>query len=641
MRQVLVTWANAETEWDVVFVNKDFEKDGVGKMIDITAGLESIISVAGAPHSSAAVSTPYSSEERQGLGRDQPSPCSSVSIPQTRPLQPTRRSHPSSLTPNPLPPLKSTPLPTPPSSSDPSTHARHTSLETHLPQLYLTTPEAHPADPPRPVISSADVIRQPKPVHQQKRPPVLDQQHDQQWQSDTRVPYDQSPRSQGKFISGISEHDIFEPHPGQPLLQDVQPPSPYSMPRSLMQQTVKSLQPPSSNPNTDSRPPSASTQYSRPATPELPIPQFRPMPPLPQVNKTPLYQSNSPNPKPTRVSTSSNVRTPPPPMVTSASPRPALHGILKQAPVSVPPRPSTADNADPRGLGVKVAAAPSSHPHPKFKNVFSLWRNTESSNTSHPRIASQPELQPQSLLEPKRPDPRAAMQTLRFSEAVEIIPRPAVDSDPYDDEEGDELPPSPSRGSVIWLENEGGMREGSGDSSENLREMERRHDVAGVPVNPSLSINPSQSSISSASSSPLTEYLTYLEAGFASPLSPDLPSPSRSFPQYLPPTSQDNGLPPLRDQPSPHRGERENSKRTPTEAREIRHKGPSVSRWLDAAYTTSPPESQHLQLAGGRIEKDCDLRYDERLLILPRDQGSQSRSIIFPSNNTKEHEIGP
>ena len=203
------------------------------------------------------------------------------------------------------------------------------------------------------------------------------------------------------------------------------------------------------------------------------------------------------------------------------SERPPVRGILKHPAATAPRRPAAAAGIDTDPWGVRVAAASSSRPQPKIKAMFNLWRGAEGfkqDELAGPARAPQappPEAQSRPP-SPKKENPRAAMQSLRFAEGVKIIPRPAVDSDPYEDEDGDELPPSPRRGSVLWLQ----------DPEEHVEESDEdlisgygsTHQTAAQPIPTPRPANRSESSISS-SSSYSTRPSTETETEMASPSS--------------------------------------------------------------------------------------------------------------------------
>ena len=233
----------------------------------------------------------------------------------------------------------------------------------------------------------------------------------------------------------------------------------------------------------------------------------------------------------------------------SAERHPAVHGILKHTPPVVEStaaarRPSGAADTDPWAWGVKVAAATSSRPQPKLKTMFNLWRSAEggkqqpqqqqhqgeaSAESSARGGAQLPPLPESQSLSPKsrqQQNPRAATQTVRFVDGVQVIPRPAVDSDPYEDEDEDEdeegLPPSPRRGSMIWLQDQDldqdqehealtveSDEEFGGDGHEHVaRGMGRDQHGGGGSVPVGHTATRSESSFSSASSSNWAEHST-------------------------------------------------------------------------------------------------------------------------------------
>lgn len=169
-------------------------------------------------------------------------------------------------------------------------------------------------------------------------------------------------------------------------------------------------------------------------------------------------------------------RTPPPPG--SRSPKP-LRGILKSAtPLqrpTQPQRPQAPGVAGDNLWGVSAAAASPISPggSKKLKGVMRFLRGSSSksallegqgssplksaelgrgfsdTNNISPPVPLLPRQMPPPPLPPN--PPRSAVYKLRFSDGVEVIPRPDVDSDPYEDDEleGLALPPSPRRNSVI------------------------------------------------------------------------------------------------------------------------------------------------------------------------------------------------
>jgi len=155
-------------------------------------------------------------------------------------------------------------------------------------------------------------------------------------------------------------------------------------------------------------------------------------------------------PKPLR----SILKKPPPPPITL--PRPFNPQL--------PQTPSSARNNTDDLWGVASAAAGPSKPKPRLKSMVKKFIRQDSLKSvpvlspndnliaagflNSPTSVVAPPPTPQTPL----PNPRIALQKLRFVESITVIPRPETDSDPYDDEEleGFELPPSPTRGSLIW-----------------------------------------------------------------------------------------------------------------------------------------------------------------------------------------------
>ncbi|KAF8577926.1 hypothetical protein K439DRAFT_1621734 [Ramaria rubella] len=148
-------------------------------------------------------------------------------------------------------------------------------------------------------------------------------------------------------------------------------------------------------------------------------------------------------------------------------PRAPTRSILKVPPNDPSPQFIPGDGTDAWG-GVKAASAASARPQPKIKAMFNKWRSVESTKASGSSSSGARVPTPSDPLPPpppQKPNPRTAMQKLRFMDGVEIIPRPEADSNPYEDEEEEEeegLPPSPRRGSMVWIrEGEDGSDEGS------------------------------------------------------------------------------------------------------------------------------------------------------------------------------------
>ena len=243
--------------------------------------------------------------------------------------------------------------------------------------------------------------------------------------------------------------------------------------------------------------------------------------------------------------------------IRSQSTRSEVHGILKAPNAApAPSRPSSSDSSDP--WGVKAASASSSRPQPKIKTMFNLWRSADGLKSDKDRSDQGVSAE----LPPKRLDPVAVMRRLRFVETVQLIPRPEVDSDPYEDDEEEEgLPPSPRRGSMIWRfaeeEGRGNIEAGTVGQALNIPhrrpqdglEQQADRDPGAGTFNPAggfiaSPISSSSSSLYSSESPYLREQPMLRPNPSTSTPSSSRPSPfSAAFAQSYP-TTLDDGLTP-------------------------------------------------------------------------------------------------
>ncbi|KAF8510740.1 hypothetical protein BU17DRAFT_97856 [Hysterangium stoloniferum] len=212
----------------------------------------------------------------------------------------------------------------------------------------------------------------------------------------------------------------------------------------------------------------------------------------------------------------------------STQPPKPIHGILKMPPAATVAPVAGAPSSDTDPWGVKAASAGPTRPQPKLKTMFNIFRGSEglkgSASKNSTPVTVTPPTSPPSVS--KSVNPRAGTQKLRFVDDAQVIQRPEVDSYPYEDDEMEDevLPPSPKRGSQIWLQD---PHEDFEDSEEgHATSSSASHHIGSGSVLPVPSIHPAV-----PHSLPITSPLSMI--------SPFMGSPS-SFPDYY--LSSDNEL---------------------------------------------------------------------------------------------------
>ncbi|KIJ50428.1 hypothetical protein M422DRAFT_27410 [Sphaerobolus stellatus SS14] len=292
-----------------------------------------------------------------------------------------------------------------------------------------------------------------------------------------------SPQPQAQRLPAQPQAQRLPPQP-----QAQRPPPPLQAPAAADNDLwggVKAAAAPSStrkNTITQQHPPALPQQAQR----QLPLPsQAQRPPPQPQA------QQPHPPPQAQHAQPSQAQRPPSQPQAQHVPPPPpsqAQHAPPPQIQHHIPPplQPQPAANNDLWG-GVTAASAGSSSPraHHKMKGVMRFLRGASKDDIEVPTSPIQtkplpspgkpkspvkstkgsppkpvtafpevPNYPTQPSPRPSRlPNPHAVPKKVRWMEHVEVIPRPAVDSDPYDDDELEEMeerPPSPRRGSKIW-----------------------------------------------------------------------------------------------------------------------------------------------------------------------------------------------
>ncbi|KAF8517633.1 hypothetical protein JB92DRAFT_2905087 [Gautieria morchelliformis] len=666
-RRVLVKWASSEMEngGERSLAGQGVEIAGVASMRDITSGLENVIPIAVPQRSSATAGLSSSSEQRQRVERDDPMRrASPLAVPESHALQPPSQLPHQKLTPH-VTTVPSSAVSSPPKpSSDPRTDGQRGPVEFKPSQ---PSPAVHRLPSPDPSIRERSVASRQAPSPDSTHQPVSTELATRQRESiiqpsrqvDPSPRYDRqtqlgsgnsqgpSPRLQSEVLSGTGQDDAL-PHSqpqlpqGQRLPHAAKLSQPALKPSQAIQQNARL--PNNSNPNTGARPlPPTSIQsvgsgIAEPReAPPRPLPQSHPTrQDLPQVS---MRSSHGDFDSPNTMSSLSNYQVgrheiqtasgssrsesnQPQDIVENSasvvkrpSQKQAARGILKQSPVSVTSRPSSAVDADP--WGVKVAAA-TSRPQPKLKTMFNLWRSMDGFKPADPdpstaRVPAQQE--PQQPPPPPKANPRAAVQVLRFVDAIEIIPRPAVDSDPYEDEDEEDeeqLPPSPRRGSMIWSQGEeAAMEEGEDEFGGHGYDSEPPPG-AGVPINKTLAVDLSQWSASSVSSSHSTEHSSHTKSSSSITPPSSAISASPLLPSYY--TTPDDGWIPPTHELHAQKGAGEDKERIRLEGGERIRKEVTALSLLSGAGVgppqTAPQDHRYAQSAIGRVGEDDGMSHN-------------------------------